>query len=185
MAPNYKSLEDGQIVKADEPREDLEALARWVRTDEEPEEAPVVPTTTPAAGPVNKDAVNGGEPPVGSVTAGVAAPSEELSPAEAQAQAAADLGATATANPDAVDRPALDGSTEEWTAFAKYRGVDIPEDAGREDIIARYIADQAPAGNAGKEAWAAYATEHGVTVPDGAGRDKIREAVIEAGWAKA
>lgn len=29
MAHAYKSLEDGQIVVSDEPREDLEVLARW------------------------------------------------------------------------------------------------------------------------------------------------------------
>lgn len=35
MAPAYRSLEDGQIVTSETPREDLEELARWEKISDE------------------------------------------------------------------------------------------------------------------------------------------------------
>lgn len=200
MSPKYTSLEDGQVIVTDEPRADLDALARWERDDSpitEPQST-VPASTTSAAGPVNTEPVTGGNPPLLSTTAGVASPTEELSAEEAQRKAAEDLGAGANGDtgdgdastPDAntePERPGLNGSTEEWLAFAKHDSIrlDIADDAGRDDIVAAYIDAKAPAGNAGKDAWAAYADTHGVTVNESDGRDKIRAAVVDAGWAKA
>lgn len=43
MAPAYQNINTGQVVVSDEPRPDLEALARW-------EEVPVPDETVPPAG---------------------------------------------------------------------------------------------------------------------------------------
>ena len=207
MSPKYTSLEDGQVIVTDEPRADLDALSRWERDDSavsiEPQ-GPVPSSPGPVAGEVNADAVTGGTPPLTSATAGIANPADTLSAEEAQRKAAEDAAAHADGEPDgstgAVDggsdnsndgeqpeRPGLNGSTEEWLAYAKHDSIalDVADDAGRDDIVAAYIEKFAPAGNARGEDWAAYAEKHGVKVDEGAGRDKIRTAVINAGWAKA
>lgn len=210
MSPKYTSLEDGQVIVTDEPRADLEALARWERDDSPAStetQGLVPPNGGPVAGEVNTDAVTGGTPPLLSVTAGIANPADTLSAEEAQRKAAEDAAANANGQPngdtgasdggsgdgsddgndDEPERPALNGTTEEWLAYAKHDSIalDVPDDAGRDDIVAAYIEKFAPAGNARGEDWAAYAEKHGVKVEDGAGRDKIRGAVINAGWAKA
>jgi hypothetical protein len=212
MGYRYESLEDGQVIETDEPREDLDVLARWKRSDvAAPAPAPTSVGATnpdPVAGPVNTSPVTGGTPPLTSTSAGFSDPSEIISQAEAlrRAQEAAG-GSGDTSEPPAGDpgtetgtgtgdqsegidepvRPGLNGSTEEWLAFAKHASIalDVADDASRDDIIAAYIKKFAPAGNGSGEDWAAYAEKHGVTVADDAGRDKIRAAVIEAGWAKA
>lgn len=205
MSPKYTSLEDGQVIVTDEPRADLDALSRWERDDSAVSTEPqgLVPSS-PVAGEVNADAVTGGTPPLTSATAGIANPADTLSAEEAQRKAAEDAAAHADGEPDgstgAVDggsddgndgeqpeRPGLNGSTEEWLAYAKHDSIalDVADEAGRDDIVAAYIEKFAPAGNARGEDWAAYAEKHGVTVDEGAGRDKIRTAVINAGWAKA
>lgn len=87
---------------------------------------------------------------------------------------------------DAVERPARNASTEEWRAFANSlpAPLDVGADAGRDEIVAAYVASVAPNGNASKETWMKYASDHGVDV-DGKSRDEIRAAAVEAGWAKA
>jgi len=203
MSPKYTSLEDGQVIVTDEPRADLDALARWQRDDSPADRGPqgiTPPSTTPVAGEVNKDAVTGGNPPLLSTTAGIANPADTLSAEEAQRKAAEDAGSNANGEATgddessdagsgdaAPERPGLNGSTEEWLAYAKHPsiGVEVADDAGRDDIIAAYIEKFAPAGNAKGEEWAAYASDHGVTVDEKDGRDKIRAAVVAAGWATA
>lgn len=196
MSPKYTSLEDGQVIVTDEPRPDLDALARWERDDSPtaPETGGIVPSSPgPVAGPVNTDAVTGGQPPLTSTTAGFSNPAEIIDQEEAlrRAQAAAatpeDEKPDGGSEDDAPQRPALNGSTEDWAAFAKHPAIalDVAEDAGRDSIIAAYIEKFAPAGNASGKEWADYADEHGVTVDEKDGRDKIRAAVVEAGWAKA
>lgn len=215
MGFRYESLEDGQVITTDEPREDLDALARWKRSDAEPEAA--TPTNIgpsnpdPVAGPVNTSPVTGGQPPLTSTTAGFSNPADIISTEEA-ARRAADIAAQSNADAskaaDAAEseqesgdtgsgaqtggsedqepeRPGLNGSTEEWLAFAKHPAValDVADDAGRGAIVAAYIEKFAPAGNASGADWAAYAEKHGVQVEEKDGRDKIRAAVIDAGWA--
>jgi hypothetical protein len=200
MKYKYESLEDGQVIETGEPREDLDELARWVRSDAPHETADpgVVPSgATPVAGPVNTDPVTGGNPPLLSVSAGIANPADTLSTEAAAQKAAEDLGAGATgedtdgktagSEDQEPTRPGLNGSTEEWLAFARHPqvAVDVPDDAGRDAIVAAYIEKFAPAGNASGKDWADYADRHGVTADEKDGRDKIRAAVIEAGWANA
>lgn len=207
MGYTYTSLEPGgQVIKTKEPRPDLDELARWVRSDapDEPENpGPAMSSTEPVAGPVNTNPVTGGEPPLLSTSAGIANPADTLTAEQAQEAAAKALadgapapegdGATSdtsgedTGSGESTDpeRPALNGTTEEWLAFAKHPSIalDVPDDAGREAIVAAYIAKFAPAGNASGKEWADYAGKHGVAVVDSDGRDKIRAAVIDAGWA--
>lgn len=204
MSPKYTSLEDGQVIVTDEPRADLDALSRWERDDSPASTEPqglVPPSPGPVAGEVNTNAVTGGTPPLTSATAGIANPADTLSAEDAQRKAAEDAAANANGEPagtsgsgdgsigedDGPERPGLNGSTDEWLAYAKHDsiGLDVADDAGRDDIVAAYIEKFAPAGNARGEDWAAYAEKHGVAVDEGAGRDKIRAAVINAGWAKA
>lgn len=201
MSPKYTSLEDGQVIETDEPRPDLDALARWKRDDSPPTSAPaapVIPSQTPVGGHVNLNPETGGNPPLTSTTAGFSNPADIISPEEAQRradQAAADAAAAAKAergetpesSGDEPQRPALNGTTEEWAAFAKHPSIalDVAEDAGRDAIVAAYIEKFAPRGNASVADWAGYAGKHGVTVDEKDGRDKIRAAVVEAGWAKA
>jgi hypothetical protein len=224
MAPTYESLEDGQIIKSAEVREDLEALARWKRRGDDEDDSTsteiVPPSSTPVAGELNTEPVTGGVPPLTSTTAGIANPADTLSHEEAAERAAAALadsappplkeqvgpqdglktgdtavdGSTDAGTTDAgtdkgdggLDRPGLNGSTEEWLAYVRQPsvGVEVADDATRTDIVDAYIAKFAPAGNASSEAWADYAREHGVE-SDGDRRGEIREAVIAAGWAKA
>lgn len=204
MSPTYTSLEDGQVIKTKEPRPDLDELARWKRSDVEDEVGPtgvVPPSPQPVAGPVNTDPVTGGNPPLTSASAGIANPADSLTPEQARDRAAEQLnggvvpplqeqvghpGAETPAASAAPERPSLNGSTEDWTAYAKRPDIDLDlnDDAGRDDLVAAYIAKFAPAGNASAEKWAEYAKDHGVKYPDGAGRDAIRAAVTEAGWAK-
>ena len=56
---------------------------------------------------------------------------------------------------DAVERPARNASTEEWRAFANSlpAPLDVGADAGRDEIVAAYVASVAPNGNASKETW--------------------------------
>jgi hypothetical protein len=217
MSPKYTSLEDGQVIVSDEPRADLDALSRWERDDSPVSTEPqgLVPQSPgPVAGEVNTDTVTDGTPPLTSATAGIANPADTLSAEEAQRKAAEDAAANANGEPtgdtgaggggssdgsaegnavgsndgdDQPERPGLNGSNEEWLAYAKHDsiGLDVADDAGRDDIVAAYIEKFAPAGNARGEDWADYAEKHGVKVEDGAGREKIRTAVINAGWAKA
>lgn len=206
MSPTYTSLEDGQVIKTKEPRPDLDELARWKRSDveDEPEQTGVVPPSThPVAGPVNTEPVTGGNPPLTSASAGIANPADTLSTEEAQKRATEQLqggvvpplhqqvghpGAETPSDESngEPERPGLNGSTEEWTAFAKRADIDLDlnDDAGRDDLVAAYIEKFAPAGNASAEKWANYAKDHGVKYPEGAGRDAIRAAVADAGWAK-
>ena len=83
-------------------------------------------------------------------------------------------------------RPALNATSEEWRAFAGHPdiAIDVPADAGRDQVVAAYIDKFAPTGNASKETWMNYAKDHGVN-PEGKSRDEIRVAVTEAGWAAA
>ncbi len=207
MSPKYTSLEDGQVIVSDEPRADLDALARWERDDSPVSAEPqglVPPSPGPVAGEVNTDAVTGGTPPLTSTTAGIANPAEARTAEGAQRMAAEDAGSTADGdasggddspaaagsnddNGDEPERPGLNGSSEEWLAYAKHDsiGLEVADDAGRDDIVAAYIGKFAPAGNARVEEWSDYAAKHGVKAEEGAGRDKIRAAVIEAGWARA
>lgn len=101
----------------------------------------------------------------------------EAEVAEEHAQETADQGPT---------RPALNATSEEWLAFARHSDIslEVPDDAGREQIVAAYVDKFAPGGNASKEAWVKYAEDHGVE-PGDKSRDKIRAAVVEAGWAVA
>ena len=207
MRYEYTSLEDGQVITTDEPREDLDELARWVRsdiTDIEPSPGLVPSRTEPVAGPLNTAAVTGGDPPLLSATAGVANPAEELSTEAAAAQAAKDLNdgvpplaeqpphvpnTVAPSAPadaaGALERPGLNGSTEEWLRYVRQPSVDVdvPDDAGREAIIAAYLEKVTPSGNASREAWEDFAKEHGIEAADKK-RDEIRDAVAAAGWAK-
>lgn len=211
MGFKYTSLEDGQVVTSKEPRPDLDELARWVRSDapDEPQQTGPIPSSPePVAGPVNTDPVTGGEPPLLSVSAGVANPADTLTAEQAQQKAAEDLAAAGptpeesteepagqeppsdpqSSDPQSSDpeRPGLNGSTEDWAAYAKHVGVEgLSDTAGRDEIVAAYIDKFAPAGNASGKEWTDYAAEHGVKVEDGDGRDKVRAAVVEAGWAKA
>lgn len=203
MSPKYTSLEDGQVIETAEPRPDLDALARWERDDSPPaaEPAGLTPLTTPpVAGEVNTDPVTGGNPPLTSTSAGFSNPADIISQEEAQRradQAAADAAAAAKAERgendapqdpgDEPQRPALNGTTEDWAAFAKHPSIalDVAEDAGRDAIVAAYIEKFAPSGNASGADWKTYAENHGVTVDEKDGREKIRAAVVEAGWAKA
>lgn len=197
MSPKYTSLEDGQVIVTDEPRPDLDALARWERDDSPttPETGGIVPSSPdPVAGPVNTDAVTGGQPPLTSTTAGFSNPADIIDQDEAlrRAQAAAagsseSETAAGGSESDAPQRPALNGSTEDWASFAKHPAIalDVADDAGRDAIVAAYIEKFAPAGNASGKEWADYAAAHGVSVDEKDGRDKIRAAVTEAGWAKA
>lgn len=194
MSPKYTSLEDGQVIVTDEPRPDLDALARWERDDSPatPETGGIVPSSPgPVAGQVNTDAVTGGQPPLTSTTAGFSNPADIIDQDEALRRAQAAAGTPGDENPtggsenDAPQRPALNGSTEDWAAFAKHLALDVADDAGRDTIIAAYIEKFAPAGNASGKDWADYASDHGVAVDEKDGRDKIRAAVVEAGWAKA
>jgi len=199
MSPKYTSLEDGQVIVTDEPRPDLDALARWERDDSPASAEPtgIVPSSPgPVAGEVNTNPETGGQPPLTSTTAGFSDPASIISAEEAQrrATAAAAEGAngagddgSAQASSDEPERPALNGSTEDWTAFAKHPSIalDIEDGAGRDAIVAAYIEKFAPSGNASGADWKAYADKHGVSVDEKDGRDKIRAAVVEAGWAKA
>lgn len=203
MSPKYTSLEDGQVIETDEPRPDLDALARWERDDSPPTSEPTTPTIpsqTPVGGHVNLNPETGGTPPLTSATAGLSNPAEIISQEEAQRradQAAADAAAAAQAErekgetPNSSDgepvRPALNGTTEDWAAFAKHPSIalDVADDAGRDAIVAAYIEKFAPSGNASNADWKTYAEKHGVTVDEKDGREKIRAAVVEAGWAKA
>jgi len=211
MSPTYTSLEDGQVIKTKEPRPDLDELARWKRSDvdDEPESTGVVPPSPqPVAGPVNTDPVTGGNPPLTSASAGIANPADTLTTEQARERAAEQLqggvvpplqqqvGRPGADNPtgepdpsdpvDVIERPGLNVSTEDWTAFAKRADIDLDlnDDAGRDELVAAYIDKFAPAGNASAEKWADYAKEHGVKYPEGAGHDAIRAAVAAAGWAK-
>ena len=59
MAHAYRSLEPGeQIIISDEPREDLEELARWVTIDVPEETEPEKPTEIPDGEPADKWAVS-------------------------------------------------------------------------------------------------------------------------------
>lgn len=203
MSPKYTSLEDGQVIETDEPRADLDALARWERDDSPPTKAPngpAAPGATPVAGAVNTNPETGGNPPLKSTSAGFSNPAEIIDSEEARRradQAAADAAAAAQAerekgetpnsSDDEPERPVLNGTTEDWAAFAKHPSIalDIEEGAGRDAIVAAYIEKFAPSGNASGADWKAYADKHGVSVDEKDGRDKIRAAVVEAGWAKA
>lgn len=199
MSPTYTSLEDGQVIVTDEPRPDLDALARWERDDAPAAAEPtgIIPSSPgPVAGEVNITPVTGGQPPLTSTTAGFSNPADIISAEEAQrrATAAAAEGANGAGDDgdpqgsdDEPERPALNGTTEEWAAFAKHPSIalDVADDAGRDTIVAAYIEKFAPSGNASGADWKAYAEKHGVSVDEKDGRDKIRTAVVEAGWAKA
>ena len=207
MGFKYTSLEDGQVIETDEPREDLDELARWVRADilATPEAPGLAPSRTePVAGPVNTAAVTGGDPPLLSATAGIADPADSLSTEEAAQRAAeqlqGDVVPPLSEQPPHVHndvppsapagqagnlaRPARNATTEEWAAYAKQEGIVVADDAGRDDIIAAYIDAKAPAGNASRDEWADWADAHDVASAD-LKRDEIRAAAIDAGWAKA
>ncbi|TFC59418.1 MULTISPECIES: hypothetical protein [unclassified Cryobacterium] len=83
MSHAYKSLEDGQVVVSEEPRKDLEALARWESIDV-PEEKKLTAAEKRAAKAEAEEAAAAAE----LEAAGVAA-----ADAEAAAQAALELAA--------------------------------------------------------------------------------------------
>lgn len=87
------------------------------------------------------------------------------------------------ANPP--ERPGLSATTEEWRAYASHPTIalDVPEDAGRDAIVAAYIEKNTPALNASTEEWAVFAKDHGVD-PEGKNRDELVSAIGETGWAK-
>lgn len=94
---------------------------------------------------------------------------------------------TAQENPDQGPvRPGLNASSEDWRAFAAHPDIslEVPDDAGRDQVVAAYVDKFAPGGNASKEAWVKYAEDHGVE-PGDKSRDEIRAATVEAGWAVA
>lgn len=83
-------------------------------------------------------------------------------------------------------RPHLNGTTEDWQKFASHPDIslEVPDDAGRDQIVAAYIDKFAPGGNASKEAWVKYAEDHGIE-PGDKSRDEVRAAAVDAGWAVA
>lgn len=154
MSPTYKSLEDGQEIVTDEPRPDLDALARWERYDHVAPSQPTTPAppadTTPVAaivtledGTVVGDSQNvatlpvtAEEPPAEpqSTDAPAAAPV----PAEVPAPPAAP--AEATTQPVDEPKPRGNSSRSDWVAYALTKGATADElaDLTRDEIAEKH-----------------------------------------------
>lgn len=195
MAPiHYKSLEDGQVVTTDEPRPDLDELARWVRVDKPSEPAPEAPpatpiTSTPAAIITTADGTIVGDG-VALVTVhddgSATTETDPPKPAPAAYHPApqdppADSGEPAP-NPNAVDT-----STIQPPAAIPGERIPaiVPEDNSVPQTITPTIAAETnsatrlekPQGNHGLDAWKAYALQEGLDADrvDGMSRDEIRD----------
>lgn len=192
MAPiHYKSLEDGQVITTDEPRPDLDELARWVRVDKPREAAEPAPpvTSTPAAIITTPDGTVVGDG-IALVTLGTDGSAtiepEEPKPAPAAYHPApqdppADPGEPAP-NPNAVDT-----STIQPPAAIPGEVIPaiVPADNSVPQTITPTIAAETnsatrldkPQGNHGRDAWVAYALQEGVDADRIAAlpRDDIRD----------
>lgn len=167
----YTSLEDGQVIEADERLDHLEGLARWSVEDSEPEAAPASPVFVsdsmspaadpiPVAGPVNLEPVTGGNPPLVSAGAGFSNPAEIISQEEAARRQAEALAANAptpagdggtTSDDGPADIPEGE-PTDKWSvaaikAFATRERIDLAEAKNKgEYLTAIEAAGVAPAG---------------------------------------
>lgn len=139
MAPFiYESLEDGQTIAVDEPREDLDVLARWVRTEVTAEEAQRRADESSPSG-------DGGD-------AGDSDPARPELDASTEDWAAfakhpaAGLDVADDAGRDAIIAayiekfaPAGNASGKEWADYAAAHGVTVDEKDGRDKIRAAVV----------------------------------------------
>ena len=192
MAPiHYKSLEDGQVITTDEPRLDLDELARWVRVDKPREVAEPAPpvTSTPAAILTTPDGsvVGDGTALVTLGTDGSATTEpEEPKPAPA-AQHPAPQDPPADSSEPAPNPNAVDTSTIQPPAAIPGENIPaiVPQDNSVPQTITPTIAAETnsatrlekPQGNHGRDAWKAYALQEGLDADrvEGMTRDEIRD----------
>lgn len=138
MAHAYQSAEDGQIVISDEPRPDLEGLARWQQIDVD--EAQVILDAREAE-PTATEGDEAMQRLIDYLT------EHDLTPDDAIAKLAATDSAPSAdaAQAPAPEAPAGNASTEKWADYARSLGVEIAGDASRDEIkaaIDAYKAEQ-------------------------------------------
>lgn len=139
MAPFiYESLEDGQTIAVDEPREDLDVLARWVRTEVTAEEAQRRADESSPSGDGDAGDGNPERPALDASTEDWAAFAKH--PAIA-------LEVADDADRDAIIAayiekfaPAGNASGKEWADYAAAHGVAVDEKDGRDKIRAAVVA---------------------------------------------
>lgn len=143
MAHAYQSAEDGQIVISDEPRRDLEGLARWQEIDVDEAQA-IIDSREDEPAEIDEDVqrlidylTENDFTPADAIAAlsggRVAATAEDVTAPAAPAEAKA-------STPEA---PAGNASTEKWADYARELGVAIDEDASRDQIKAAIDAHKA------------------------------------------
>ncbi len=146
MAHAYQSAEDGQIVISDEPRPDLEALARWQEIDVD--EAQAILDSREVEQPIDEDS----QRLIDFLTEHDLTAADVLATltAAAQTEKTSDESTTppappaATADPQVpTEAPAGNASTEKWAEYARTLGVTVAEDATREAIKAAVDAHKA------------------------------------------
>ena len=145
MAHAYQSAEDGQIVISDEPRPDLEALARWQEIDVD--EAQAILDSREAEQPIDEDSqrlidfLTEHDLTAADVLATLIAGQTEKTSGEPITPPAPPA---ATADPQVpTEAPAGNASTEKWAEYARTLGITVAEDATREAIKAAIDAHKA------------------------------------------
>ena len=147
MAHAYQSAEDGQLVISDQPRADLEALARWQEIDVD--EAKGILDARNAE-PVTAENDEGFRALIDYLTEHDLTPADLLAtltasenpPPAAVADPAGPPAAEAQ-TPSAAEAPAGNASTEKWADYARSLGVAVDADADRAAIKAAIDAHKA------------------------------------------
>jgi hypothetical protein len=135
MAPAYQNINTGQVVVSDEPRPDLEALARW-------EEVPVPDETVPPAGAPLSEAelAEAAAREAAAETTANPAPSGGDSPKDDSADDETDDGES---NGEEVPVPDDTWTHEQLDALAEKREIKFPANTNK---AAKVAALTAPAG---------------------------------------
>lgn len=133
MAHAYQSAEDGQIVISDEPRPDLEGLARWQQIDVDEAQAILDAREAEPAATEGDEAM---QRLIDYLT------EHDLTPDDAIAKLAATDSAP-SADAAQATAPAGNASTEKWADYARSLGVEIAGDASRDEIKAAIDANKA------------------------------------------
>lgn len=142
MAHAYQSAEDGQIVISDEPRPDLEALARWQEIDID--EAQAILDSREAGQPIDEDS----QRLIDFLTEHDLTAADVLATLTAAEKSndnppAPPAPVEAPSTPAPVEAPAGNASTEKWAEYARTLGIDVAEDASRDSIKAAVDAHKA------------------------------------------
>lgn len=141
MAPAYKNITSGQTVVSDEPRPDLEALARWA-------EVPVPDETVPPAGTpmteaeLAEAAARDAAPDTGTSPPASDDPATEDGAADDEA-AGADNDADDAVTPAEVPVPDETWTDEALDALGKERGITWRSNASKATKVAKLTAPAA------------------------------------------